>query len=266
LITVNRLQSYLRSVAEQEREAVATPPFTIFFHPRNQATYFNYAIPDHDPGQPIGTAEQHLGAPLARLRAAFAARRLRPRFEFIKEFAPKLAPALRSSGFAEESRLHLMVCTRATFRAAPEVAGLTLAVQDANTSLDEIRANLDTNALGFDPAAAPATEAEAADFRQQLVSSRAFLARIDGQLAGAGMFTAPLDGLTELAGIATLAQFRRRGVAAALTAYAVQTAFDLGVEAAFLSAADETAGRVYKRVGFQPFATMLAYIDVTSHA
>jgi ribosomal protein S18 acetylase RimI-like enzyme len=254
VITVNRLQSYLRHVARQERDAVTTPPFTIFFHPSDSQVYFNYAIPD----QPI---EGDLETALARLRTTFAARGRRPRFEFIEEYAPALTRALRAHGFSEEARMHLMVCTPATYRAAPEVTGLTVVIQDADTPLDEISVGLDTNGRGFDPAAAPATEAEAVAFRQGLVTSRAFLARLAGRPAGAGMFTPPLDGLTELVGITTLEEFRRRGVAAALTACAVRTAFDQGVEAAFLSAADERAGRVYERVGFQPFATMVVYID-----
>jgi predicted GNAT family acetyltransferase len=62
------------------------------------------------------------------------------------------------------------------------------------------------------------------------------------------------------AGTTTLAEFRRRGIAAALTAHMVATAFAHGVEVVCLSAAGEHAGWVYERVGFQPFATMLAYI------
>ena len=45
------------------------------------------------------------------------------------------------------------------------------------------------------------------------------------------------------------------------TALAVQTAFEQGVEAMYLTAADERSGRVYERVGFRRYTTMLAYID-----
>jgi predicted GNAT family acetyltransferase len=256
MITVDRLQSYIRHVVQQERQAIAVPPFTIFFHPTDERTFFNYAIPDMQAGG-------ELAVPLRQLRAAFATRERRPRFEFIEEFAPQLAPSLQAADFAEESRLHLMVCTPETYRSAPEVAGLIVAVQDSQTALDDIRVGLDTNAQGFDPGAVPTPEAEAIAYRQSLITSRAFLARLDGRPAGAGMFMSPLDGLTELVGITTLEEFRRRGIAAALTACAVETAFRQGVNAAFLSAADERAGRVYERVGFRPFATMLAYIGET---
>jgi hypothetical protein len=40
-----------------------------------------------------------------------------------------------------------------------------------------------------------------------------------------------------------------------------QAAFGAGVQVAFLSAADERAGRVYERVGFRPYATALAFCE-----
>ena len=67
--------------------------------------------------------------------------------------------------------------------------------------------------------------------------------------------------LAEVAGIATLEPFRRRGVASVLTSEAVRTAFVQGVAVALLTAADEHAGRVYERIGFRPYATLLAYGD-----
>jgi ribosomal protein S18 acetylase RimI-like enzyme len=72
---------------------------------------------------------------------------------------------------------------------------------------------------------------------------------------------AAFDGLAEVAGIATLEPFRRRGVASVLTSEAVHTAFLQGVEVALLTAADEHAGHLYERIGFRPYATLLAYGD-----
>jgi predicted GNAT family acetyltransferase len=146
------------------------------------------------------------------------------------------------------------------FQPAPETPSLSVATLDDGASLAAIRQHMDTNGRGFAPDAPATTDAAAEEFRRALTASRAFTAYLDGRAAGAGMFTAPLGGITELAGIATLEQFRGRGVATALSAHATRTAFDQGVEVVFLSAADARAGRVYQRVGFQPFATMLAYM------
>ena len=77
--------------------------------------------------------------------------------------------------------------------------------------------------------------------------------------AAAGVFTAPADGLSELAGIGTVPAFRRRGIAAALTAALAAEAFARGVELAFLTPGDDDTRRVYERAGFEATSTVLAY-------
>jgi ribosomal protein S18 acetylase RimI-like enzyme len=252
-ISVERLQSYMRHVVEREREVIAAPPLTVFLDPNNSSVFFNYAIPD----RPIGG---DLRDELDNLSAVFAARQHRPRLEFIEEFAPDLAPALRAQGFAEQARMPLMICTTGTYQPVPRSAELHIITIDRGARLEVIRENLDTNNRGFDPHAAPISTEEAANFRDGLGDARLFTARLAGLAVAAGMYTMPIDRISELVGISTLAEFRRRGIAAALTSHMVAAAFANGVEVVCLSAADEQAGRVYERVGFQPFATMLAYI------
>lgn len=251
--TVEQIQHYLRLAIAHEREVVAAPPFTIFFSRESTQTYFNYAIPD----EPVGG---DLRAPLAELRGAFAARARRPRFEFIESYAPALAAALIDGGFTEESRLHLMACTPATYQPVPQRPGLRVVTLDRGAPVEALRESLNTNGHGFSPDAEPTSIAEAADFRNRIGDGRLFTAYLNGRAAGAGMYTTPIDGLSELVGIATLEEFRRQGVATALTSHAVAAAFEQGVTNAFLSAADAQAGRVYERVGFRPFATMLSFI------
>jgi ribosomal protein S18 acetylase RimI-like enzyme len=252
---IERLQAVMRETARSQYESEAFPPFTGFFHPRDLLTYLNYAIPD----EPTGG---DLAQPLAALRAAFRARGRRPRFEFIEEFAPALASALAFAGFEEEARQQLMVCTPATWREAPAVPGLAIAVLTSESPLFAIKEGLATNELGFNPrGSGEFSDADAERYRASLATARAFTAYLDGQAVGAGMFNPPRDGLAELVGIATLEAYRGRGAATALTAHMAREAFALGVETAFLTAADERAGRVYERVGFRRVATMLAYIE-----
>jgi GNAT superfamily N-acetyltransferase len=254
---VARLQAYLRHSARRHYEAVPVPPFTLFFHPTDALTFFNYAIPDEPPGG-------DLEAPLAALRSEAAARGRLPRFEFVEEYAPQLAPALRAAGFAEEARQALMACTAATYAPAPDVPGLALSEVTEASTPDEVRTFFTCQRRGFDPhdAGVP-TEDDVEHFLGTVGAGRAFVAWLDGQPVGAGLYTAPFDGVTEVAGLATLEPFRRRGIATALTALAVRRAFEQGVEVACLTAADERAGRVYERVGFARCATMLAYIEST---
>jgi ribosomal protein S18 acetylase RimI-like enzyme len=260
MISVARLQAYLRNSARQRYDTVLTPPFTLFLHPSDTLTHFNYAMPDEPITDDYGPS---LREPLATLRLAFLARDRQPRFEFIKEFAPALGPVLRIAGFIEEARQQLMICTPETYRLASDiaVAGLTITTLTADSSIAEAQDTLTAQRQGFDPDdTGPATEREAARFLRELGDGAAVLARLDGQPVGAGMFTAPLDGVAEVVGIATLEQFRRRGVGTAVTAQAVRTAFDRGIAVVCLTAADERAGRLYQRVGFRPHATMLAYV------
>ena len=68
-----------------------------------------------------------------------------------------------------------------------------------------------------------------------------------------------MGGVTELMGIATLPEYRRRGFAAYLTAAMAQSAFTHGATLVFLCAVSEEAGWVYQRAGFRPCAALVAY-------
>jgi ribosomal protein S18 acetylase RimI-like enzyme len=252
MISVTRLQAYLRDKTRQQHDIITVPPFMLFFLSTDTSADANYAIPD----KPAGG---DLYDPLTRLQAIFREHRRTPCIQFIDEFAPALAKSLHAAGFVEARRSQIMICTRETYCLPPDVPDLTLATLSSESSLDEVKEGWNVNAWGFDPNASPATDAEAEEFRQSLVTSRAFIARLNGHGVGAGMFTEIRDDITELVGITTLELFRRRGIASVLTAHATRTAFAHGVEVAFLIAANEQAGRVYERVGFRPYATLLAY-------
>jgi GNAT superfamily N-acetyltransferase len=258
MVSIPRLQAYLRRNAQQQYESVSVSCFTLFFHPTATLTFFNYAIPD-------GPRSGDLGTPLSLLRDEFVARGRHPRIEFIQEYAPGLVPALRAAGFAEEARQALMVCTAETYRPAPEVVGLTIARLTNSAMVSAVQEYLTTQARGFDTCSTKvATEAEAEQFLRMMGGGEAFVARLGEEPVGVGMYTTPLDGVTEVVGLATLEPFRRRGIASALAGLAVQRALGAGVEVVCLTAADERAGRVYERVGFARFATMLAFIDSLS--
>jgi hypothetical protein len=144
VIPVFRLQAYLRHSARQQYEAVSLPPFTLFFHPRDPAIYFNYAIPD----EPVTGAVEQLWP---RLRTAFTTRGRQPRFEFIEQFAPQLPALLRDASFVEEGRYPLMVCTPESYHPAPEVPGLTLTTVASDSPLPDVQDYVTVQRQGFDP-------------------------------------------------------------------------------------------------------------------
>ncbi|MBN2503410.1 MAG: GNAT family N-acetyltransferase [Anaerolineales bacterium] len=252
-IPYSHLQAYLRHSAHQQYAAVPLPPFTLFFHPNDNFEHFNYAIPDEPAGGDLATV-------LAELCRVFTARGCTPRFEFMERYAPELPEALRQAGFFEEARQHMMVCVPDAFQAAPPVPGLVVEVLAADAPIEQAVDFLAVQRLGFDPNSKEGvTSAEAETFLKLLGAGRAFVARMAGEPVSVGVYNAPHDGLTELAGIATLPDYRRRGIGTALTAQMLVDAFANGVEVAILTAEDERAGRVYERVGFIPYTTMLAY-------
>jgi RimJ/RimL family protein N-acetyltransferase len=255
IVAVERIQAQLRYSARMNYNAVAVPPFTLFFNPDDDSPYANYAIPD----APVGG---DLRAPLAELRTTFAAWQRRPRFEFIDAYAPALPAALQANGFVAEPPTYLMLCTPTTFRPAPGVPGLTVALLPADAPVHELQELLSVLRQAFGaPPPAPVTAAEAAQHRQRYAGLQTFVARLDGRIVAAGSLTQPYAGLTELAGVGTLEAYRGRGVAAAVCAEAVAAAFAQGLDLAFLTAGDERAGRVYARVGFQLAGAGLAYSD-----
>jgi predicted GNAT family acetyltransferase len=87
--------------------------------------------------------------------------------------------------------------------------------------------------------------------RERLATGRAVtaVASVGGRPVAVGTHQ-PVDGVTEVVGVATLPAYRRRGLGAAVTSALADDAFSRGIDTVFLSAGDETIARVYARVGF----------------
>ena len=67
--------------------------------------------------------------------------------------------------------------------------------------------------------------------------------------------TLPIDGVTEVMGVATLPAARRAGLGTAVTRTLTDDARALGVGTVFLTASSPEVARVYSRVGFRRVAT-----------
>jgi ribosomal protein S18 acetylase RimI-like enzyme len=78
-----------------------------------------------------------------------------------------------------------------------------------------------------------------------------------GRMIGAGVATPPNEGVTEIVGIGVLSDFRRRGIAGALTALLAGEAFARGASLAWLTPGDASAQRIYARAGFVPASEQL---------
>lgn len=255
-----RIQSYLRELARLQYDSVKLPPFTLFFNPGNPLKYFNYAIPDEP-------CHGNLSDLFKDLRSLFNQRQRTARFEFFEAFAPDLPRLLTENDFVEEERQWSMLCTPGTFHQAPEVSGLEVVELGSFSSKLQVKEFLTVQMQGFDPQNTELpTEAEIDQFWTNLQHHKwhGYLAYFAGEPAAVALYNAPLNGICEVAGIATRETFRRRGIASRLTAHVVHDLLNLGVTTVCLTAEDESAGRVYQRIGFQPFSIMLAYIDKPS--
>jgi ribosomal protein S18 acetylase RimI-like enzyme len=244
---IERLQQFLRLSAANGSTVVPVPPFTAFLHENDPLKFFNYAIPD---GDLVPSAKD-----VARLRELFRERERLPRLEWVEECAPRVAAVLARDGMVQELRAPLMGCTPETL-ADPgvDVAELTvLPVGDAD--LWDVK-NVQRPAFGEPPI--PPDE-DPGDPRVR--GGGSVLARSAGEPVAAATWTAVIDGVSEVAGVATVESWRRRGLAGAVTAAAAREAFRAGAELCVISPGGDEAQRVYERAGFRRIATMLHWSD-----
>ena len=130
----------------------------------------------------------------------------------------------------------------------PAPSGVHFVIVGETSPVSLIQENLTVD--GFDPEAPPVDAGTAEAFRPTLHGCAAVTVRWRGVPLAAGMFTPIEDGRCELVGITTLEPYRRRGFGAAVTCRLVRTAIESGAITLFLVTGDETARRVYRRLGF----------------
>jgi predicted GNAT family acetyltransferase len=94
------------------------------------------------------------------------------------------------------------------------------------------------------------TRASIADDRATL-----WLARLDDAPA-ATAWTIRHDGAAEIVGVGTVAAYRDRGLATAVTAHAAAAALADGADLVFLTAEDKRSAELYARLGFEVVANV----------
>ena len=243
-----QIQGYLRALAARRRGAERIGPFLAAYDSHSDNPYRNYAIPD-DRAEPTPDEVQ-------ALIAAFALRGRTPRLEYVPVAAPAVEAALRDAGFVAEGRYPLMTVTPQLARDLPQPPGIALLLA---TTDDDLLAAATVQNIAYGEPAAPTTH-DVARLRSTLDDGGIVaLARdaANGEPVGAGLCTSPIDGVTEVAAIGVIPDYRRRGVAGALTALLVRAAIAAGVTAPFLMSASEEGARIYARAGFAPVSEVL---------
>lgn len=255
MASIQELQDYLRSAAAHSHEVYACPPFHLYLHETDAFRFFNYAIPDY-PLDALAAVQ------LEALRTAFADRGRTLRIEYLHEYAPLLRAALDALGVPLDGENPLLVCTAETWVSVAGPEGFHCLRLTPDSGEPDLADYIETQSRGFGDEGRGASTERIADLRRRLsLGNGAILARVGEEPVAAGATTAPLNGFTELVGIATLPEHRRQGIAGALTSLLAADAFARGAHTAFLTAADEDASRVYQRSGFRRVGTGLAYGD-----
>jgi ribosomal protein S18 acetylase RimI-like enzyme len=238
----------MRRAAAAGRATEQVGPFLATFSPASTNPFLNYAIPDDGARPSRGD--------VAGLADAYRKRELLPRVEFLVDTAPEAGPALLAAGWSVERRIPVMLCPRESAVAAPTPAGIELVVPDTD---DELRAMMVAQFTAFGDQPVITAEHISSTRKRLRDGGFAVLARDAGtkEPAGGGVAEAIVDGTTEIAGIGVLADFRRRGIGAALTAFLTAAVHAAGARTVFLTPAGVPEQRIYSRVGFQPAGDML---------
>ncbi|WP_042375805.1 GNAT family N-acetyltransferase [Streptacidiphilus melanogenes] len=253
------VQSFAVAHLRRRPEVVETGGFVIGIDPATTSPHLNYATP-------LPGAEPTPSDVRALVRE-FRTRGLLPRLEFAPDAAPAVEAVLRAAGFGTEAEHAYLVCTPDTFvplthagavpgaDAAPH-AGAVPRVETPGS--DEDYAALDAAlAEAFGGAFPPSPEGAARLRRTQDGGGAVRFVRVDKEVAGGALCSAPAVGMAELAGVGTRPAFRGRGIAQAVTAELAMASFAHGARGVWLEYDGEGSRRVYERVGFRPRGTRL---------
>ncbi|MBB5808312.1 ribosomal protein S18 acetylase RimI-like enzyme [Saccharothrix ecbatanensis] len=232
---LTEIQAALRDAIRADAERVG--PFLVRFDVHSDHLFLNYAVPDD--GVPATPAE------VDALVTAFRERSRTPRLEYLRP-APLIDEVLEAAGFTVDQLLPMMVID--VLNAPPLPDGLV--VEAVTSDADLLAASVVQNtAFGVgETAGEEDLERQRALLRDNGV---VVLARLNGEPVGAGAYTAPRYNLSQVAGIAVLPSFRRRGVASAVCADLTARVFDSGCTPFLETEPDEKVTRLYGPLGYR---------------
>jgi ribosomal protein S18 acetylase RimI-like enzyme len=244
---LDRIRTSLIRATSPSRECRQVGPFIAMLSPNDDIPWINYAVPNESTA---GDLHPHLDA----LEQFFRDNQRKPRFEFFHELAPELQRCLIDRGYNLQAELPAMVCTLQTFHPQTHI-DTALIGPDGN-----LRTLAEVTMKSFGATDPPKPEEIEVTRAGMLAGrTRGAMATVNGAPAG-GAYTVGDDDVCELAGVGTLPEFRRLGVASAVSSALMAEQFRNPEAVVWLSAGDEVAKAVYEKLGFQTVATQLNYI------
>jgi ribosomal protein S18 acetylase RimI-like enzyme len=249
VISARVIQSALLTpLVESHRPEVG--PFVVLLDGSSTSPYRNYAVPR--PGL-TPTAAQ-----VQELIALFAQRSLRGRLEYVEPNDPVTA-ALVAEGFEISQRLPLMAL--GTLSMPGPIDGIEIAA-----AFDEEELLGAATVMGIAYGDTEPAEQGADRLRGTITSGGSVSIARDtatGRIVSGGLHSALTSVedhlLCELAAVATLPEYRRRGIAAAVSAHTAAHAVRQGADV-FLQAEGEAEAAIYGRIGFDRVGS-LALVD-----
>lgn len=234
------IAAHMRAAAA--RRGVKIGPFTIGLDEHSGDKMRNFAVPDD------GATPDHTD--ISVMIAFFRERGRIPRLEFIEASAPGVTAALLAAGFEVEGRTPVLVSVPGLALTPRAPHGIT--VREAAGDSD-LAAALGVQHIAYEEPSPPGPEDLA---RLRSVSSRGGVVTVavdeeSGSVAGTGLVDLPGPGSRtgELAAVGVLPEFRRRGIASAVSAHLARTAHARGTSLVFLEAEPGEVS-VYRRTGF----------------
>lgn len=255
---LERINAYLDAAPRTGARAEAIGPFTLFLNEGHGWRYYARPTPGAD-----GISASAVRAVRERQRALSQPEA----FEWIDELTPDVGPAAE----ADDMRVvhhPLMVLSPDDFTPLTPSDGVDVQIVGADDDLAAFSAVAEVGfaTRGTGKGEAGASEAAVVATRQnpdtvafqrgRMLAGLTVVgaARVSDVLASVGSHQ-PLEGASEVVGVATLPMFRRRGLGSVVTATLVADALDRGVKIVFLSADDEDVARIYERIGFRRIGT-----------
>jgi ribosomal protein S18 acetylase RimI-like enzyme len=241
---LREIDEFCDTVPRQWATAVDDGPLRLFTRRGHGWPLYARPIPG---GDPISAAD------VDRMRARQRALGVPEAFEWVVAQSPTMTDAVTATGL----RVH--VCPLLVLAGEPQSPPLPpgcsarlLGPFDADLAAAASALNAVAAAAFAAPVPGAVTGAQLAALREDLAAGRvARLLVTDGDGAVAAGSVQRAGDVAELVGIGTAKRARRRGLGAAVTALLAKAAREAGATVVFLAAGDDTATRVYERVGFR---------------
>lgn len=236
---LERIEAYYDAAPRTGADSEQVGPFTLFV---GRGGWRYYARPT------LGTTVSFTPAHVASVRARQRELGVEEQIEWQPTVTPSLRAACAQSGMVTHD-YRLMVHDAS----APTAVSEPMRLVEQN-----LQAALSAQQQGFGaPAQVSPDDVRLLSDRVAQGLTVVVAAFVHEQPVCVGMHQ-PLGEVSEVVGVATLPSHRRQGWAGAVTDALVADALARGVATVFLSAADESVARVYRRVGFRDVGTACA--------